>query len=74
MERIEFDTHLGSEGIIPIPEEVRKELSKIDWVHVTITSTAPKRMDRMQRLWDNPIIAPDFKMPSKQEMYDHLTS
>ncbi|HEY3875103.1 MAG TPA: hypothetical protein VGM92_06475 [Candidatus Kapabacteria bacterium] len=72
MDYIEFDATLEKEGIIHVPEEYRRDVEVSKRVHVTlypVNGKYLKKKDAIQELLDNPIYAPNFKPPTRDENY-----
>ncbi len=83
MDYIEFDTHLSSEGTIPVPDQYRNELARKKLLHVKVTvppigediPTLPRRPmregeDAIEYYLNNPVIIPGIKAPTRDEIYE----
>jgi hypothetical protein len=66
MERIRFKTKLDGDTI-KVPREFRKRLGHRE---VEISISDAKEIDGLQQLLSHPLSMKDFKLPSRDEIYD----
>ena len=69
----EFDAAVIDGETIHVPEMYRSELVDLERVHVVLLTQEkpkPRRRGVIKEMMENPIIIPDFKMPSRDEMHD----
>ena len=70
MDHIEFDTTVEGEGVIRIPDSLKRGLVPGEHVHVTL-SPDPKERLTVKRMRENPIRVPDgFKPLTRDEIYN----
>lgn len=69
MDRIEFDTMVEVGGIIRIPDEYSRKLTRAEKVHVAVTPDEDEPLT-VKRMRDHPFHAPGFKPLTRDEIYD----
>ncbi len=72
MDHIEFDTTVEGEGVIRIPDDLKRGIARGEHVHVTL-SPEPKERLTVKRMRENPIPAPGFKPLSREEIYNRAS-
>jgi hypothetical protein len=69
MDRIEFDASVDEGGVIRIPPEYGRTLTKGEKVHVSLSPKGSEKQT-VKRMQENPLHAPGFKPLQRDELYD----
>jgi hypothetical protein len=71
---IEFDARVDKQGTIHVPDALRHDIDDEGLFHVTLSKVGhhPQRdqKDAIDELMENPLVIPNFRMPSRDEMHE----